>query len=417
MSDRFSMVAKHARGKVARDVIFEAGRRAGEAVKAKGKAAIVNATIGTLLNDQEELAYLPCVYHTLQHLPPEDFAAYSPFTGAPEFLKAMEDMTFGAHRPEAFIASFATPGSTGALRNAFWNYMEEGEEALIPDWHWAAYSTIAIEHQRRVRGYAMFDADRRFHLAGLRHALEQEVATHGRALAVVNDPGHNPTGYDMSAADWDGLLDMVTELARGGARLTIVVDLPYLDYAADPEASRAFMSRLGSLPRNVLFILAASISKSFTLYGLRTGTMIGISSDAGVMQEFVDVNAHSARGVWTNAPRAGMRVVARIWEDAALRRQLLVEREGFRDLLKVRAALFLKECEAAGLPTLPYRSGFFVSIPSRDSAALAQRLWASDIYTVPMELGVRFAISGVATHKLPGVAALLKVARDEIESA
>lgn len=407
MSDRYSMVAAHAKGKVAADVIFEAGRRAGEAIARDGAAAVVNATIGTLLTDEERLAWLPTVFRVLKELPPDAFAAYSPFQGAPDFRQAIEDMTLGAYRPEAFTATFATPGSTGALRNAFWNYLSAGEAALLPDWNWAAYSTIAAEHGRKVQPYKLFDKERRFSVQGLEEALRAKLAQDGRALVVLNDPGHNPTGYDMSPADWDAVLALVTDASRSG-QIILVVDVPYLDYAAAGERARAFMARLGTLPRQVLTILCASISKSFTLYGMRTGAMIGISSDKGVIDEFGEVNAHSARGVWTNVPRAGMAVVTAIHKDAGLTAELERERADLRQLLRARADIFTREAVACGLPIMPYRSGFFISIPSDRPAKVAEALWDHNIFTVPMRMGVRFAISSVATHKVSGCAARIK---------
>jgi hypothetical protein len=58
MDNSFSMVAKHVNRIFSEDRIFAASRLAGDAAAKHGKDKVVNATVGSILDDQEKLAVL-----------------------------------------------------------------------------------------------------------------------------------------------------------------------------------------------------------------------------------------------------------------------------------------------------------------------------------------------------------------------
>ena len=64
------------------------------------------------------------------------------------------------------------------------------------------------------------------------------------------------------------------------------MDVAYIDFVRDDDASRKFFKKFGNLPSNILTIVAFSMSKGFTAYGMRMGAAIGISSDKDVAEEF-----------------------------------------------------------------------------------------------------------------------------------
>ena len=53
---------------------------------------------------------------------------------------------------------------------------------------------------------------------------------------------------------------------------------------------------------------------------------------------------------------------------------------------------------------LPYRAGFFISIPSSDSDAVCNKLHDDLIYAVPLAAGVRIAVCAVPSRKIKGMA-------------
>lgn len=414
MTARYSMVGQHAHGKMTRDAIFTAGARADQAMAKHGRDRVVNATVGLILDDKEQTAILPTVVETLRRLQPNDFASYSPFLGSVEFRAAVKTFLFGDYLPDAHVEVVATPGSTGALRNAFWNYLDLGETVLVPNWRWNPYDTIANEHLRRVQTFELFDESLRFSLTDLKARLEAIYARQPRAIVVLNDPCHNPTGYDMTLEEWGAVMALCRDMiADGERRLTLFIDAPYIDYASQGVKARELFRQFTPIPKNMLVAVGFSISKSLTQYGMRVGAFVGISQDRGVLDEFLEVNGASARAVWTNVPRAGMQLCSIIHQDKVLMEKVNQEREVLRRMLNYRASVFLEEAEEVGLVPMPYRSGFFISVASQDPERLAAALGEKLIFVVPMELGVRIAISGIPARKISGVAAAVQTCLQE----
>ena len=168
-------------------------------------------------------------------------------------------------------------------------------------------------------------------------------------------------------------------------------------------ASRAFMKKFGGLPENVLVIIAYSMSKGYTVYGMRTGAMIGISSSQDVINEFASVNQYMSRATWSNINRGAQQLLSAIYKDAAVQADLEKERAGFYKMMAERAELFAAEAKEANLAMLPYIAGFFLSIPAKNPDAVCARLQADNIFAVPLALGVRVAVCALPAGKINGV--------------
>jgi aromatic-amino-acid transaminase len=103
MFDEFSMVAPHSKRTVGEDIIFKVNREAGQADQRFGAANIVNASVGSLLDDSGSLAVIPTVVEILRGLEAEDFSAYAPIAGVPQFLDAAKEAVFRENRISGYI--------------------------------------------------------------------------------------------------------------------------------------------------------------------------------------------------------------------------------------------------------------------------------------------------------------------------
>src|SRR5262252_3462038 len=109
------------RGRPGDDPIFALNAEA-NARKQKGEA-IVNATLGALLDDAGALA--------VRETPSAEWAPYAPIAGPAPFLKAVVDDVAGADKAlAARAAAVATPGGSGALRHAVASFLEPGQALL-----------------------------------------------------------------------------------------------------------------------------------------------------------------------------------------------------------------------------------------------------------------------------------------------
>ena len=399
------MAASHSVGKIAKDVIFGASAACKEAVNKHGSEKVTNATIGAIMDDTGKLACIPIVEKVLRTLPTNDLISYAPISGIPEYLDMATELTFGNHRPDGYTAAVATAGGTGGIHHTIWNYTEMGDSVLTSDWFWGTYNMLCRESGRKLVTYPLFDDKQNFNTAAFAVKVDELMAKQDSLLIIINTPAHNPTGYSLSDSDWSNVLDICRKHAKTpGKKLTIMVDIAYIDYAGEKNETRRFLKQFSNLPANILGILAFSMSKGYTMYGQRTGAMIGISSSKEISKEFADINQYTSRATWSNINRGAMQLLATIYNDKQLLSQFEKERDGFYELIKERANIFMAEAKECGLNMLPYRAGFFISIPSSDSDAVCNKLHDDLIYAVPLAAGVRIAVCAVPSRKIKGMA-------------
>lgn len=410
-----SIAAKHAKGKSAQDKIFGANAAAVAAAAKYGKDAVTNATIGAILDENEQLVCLPTVEKVYRSLATNELIAYAPISGLPEYLDCVLTAAFGESRPEGYIAAVATAGGTGAIHHAIWNYLDAGETALCSDWYWGAYKVLCNDMGRDFTTYQMLDENNKFNLPALKAKVTELLAKQDNLLYLLNTPAHNPTGYSLSEEDMDGVLTILKEAAVPGKNIVFFLDVAYIDYAGEKEEVRKIFKKLSGLPANILTIVGYSMSKGFTMYGQRTGAMIGISSDKDVIDEFAAINQYSSRATWSNINRPAMRTLATIYSDPELLDAVCKERDYYYQMIKARADLFTKEAAECGLPMLPYVAGFFLSIPAKNPDAICDKLHEDNIFAVPLAAGVRIAVCAVPLNKIKGMAAKVYAAMQAVE--
>ena len=409
-----SIAAKHAKGKSAQDKIFGANAAAVAAAAKYGKDAVTNATIGAILDEDEKLVCLPTVEEVFRGLSTNEMIAYAPISGLPEYLDCVLTAAFGNSRPEGYIAAVATAGGTGAIHHAIWNYTETGDTVLCSDWYWGAYKVLCQDMGRNFTTYKMLDENNKFNLPALKEKVDELLAKQDNLLYLLNTPAHNPTGYSLSGEDMDGVLAILKEAAVPGKNIVFFLDVAYIDYAGEKEEVRKIFKKLSGLPANILCIVGYSMSKGFTMYGQRTGAMIGVSSDKSVIDEFAAINQYTSRATWSNINRPAMRTLATIYSDPELLAKVCAERDYYYQMIKARADMFTKEAEECGLPMLPYVAGFFLSIPAKNPDAICEKLHEDNIFAVPLAAGVRIAVCAVPLKKIKGMAAKVNAAMQAV---
>ncbi len=395
------------------DKIFGISSRAKKMIAEEGAGKVINATIGSLLDDDGRLIVLSSVDKVFRELDPQDYADYAPIGGTPAFREAVKKAAFGSYEPKGFTEAVATPGGTGTLRNVIANYSEPGDKIITSDWHWAPYNTIAGEIGRSVATFELFTADRKFNWESFRETVDGLLENQQSLVVILNTPAHNPTGYSLTLEDWDNVVKVLTEAAETGKAIALVVDAAYIDFAGDEEEYRRFLPKLEELPENVLPIIAYSLSKTYTLYGTRCGAMICMAKTKDIADEFRRVCEYSSRGSWSNSARVGQVILSKIYADRELLKKVDEERAYYRDMLLARGRAFEEEAEKAGLETVPFDAGFFVSIPCDDPDAISAELEKQGLFIVPLAKGLRVSVASVSEEKCRKIPAMIKAAMDE----
>jgi len=400
-----SIAATHAKGKFATDKIFEAAAAANKAAGKYGKDKVINATIGAILDDQEILVCLPAVEKVFRNLPINEVINYAPIAGLPEFLEAATALTFADNRPEAYTNAVATAGGSGVIHHTIWNYSEIGDTVLTSDWYWDPYNVLCQEALRNLDTYTLFDEAQNFNIRSFEAKVNEVLIKQNNLITIINAPAHNPTGYSLSDCEWENVLEVIKSAAKDQSkRLIVLVDIAYLDYAGEKNECRTFLRKFSNLPDNVLIVLGFSMSKGYTMYGQRTGAMIGLSSSQQVVEEFGKINQYTSRATWSNINRGCMRLLATIYQDKAILAQVEKERSHYYALIRERSDIFVREAKAVNLNMLPYIAGFFLTIPSQNPDAVCSKLHDDNIFAVPLGKGVRIAVCAVPSAKITGMA-------------
>lgn len=409
------MAAASREDKKLNDVVFSASGAAQAAAKTYGLDKVINGTAGCFAGDDEKVACLPVVENMYRSLPIREFISYAPPIGLPAYRQAAIEETFEDQRPEGYIDAIATAGGTGALHIAIANYSEVGDTVLVADWRWNVYSCLCHEIGRKMDTFPLLDVTKHFNIAGFEQAMAKILETQDSILIILNTPANNPTGFSLSYEDWEQVIKVLRQYEKEGKKISLVVDIAYIAYTGDKNEIRKFMNLFGNLPEHIFVMIAYSMSKGYTLYGQRTGALVGISSQKAVIDEFTEVGRYSARTAWSNVNRAAMTLMTKIRQDASLVRQLDAERDGFYHIIKGRADIFTAEAQACGLPFVPYYSGFFISIPTVHAAAIADELKKKLIFGAPLAMGLRLGICSIPEKKIRGLAQKVKDAMDIVE--
>ncbi len=376
------------------DRLFGISNRAKAMIQEKGKDKVIDATLGVLLDDNGELIVLSSVDKVFKSLKPAEYAAYAPISGIPQYREAVKKAAFGSYVPKGYVEAVATPGGTGGIHNAVINFTEAGDTVLIADWFWATYNQIATEIGRTTTKFQLFTEEGKFNRDDFAKKFNDILEKQERILVILNTPAHNPTGYAMTDDDWRSVVETLKK-ADSNKNIVLYIDAAYIDFAGDEEEFRSFLPIVEDTPENVLPVFGYSLSKTFTLYGLRGGAMLCIAKTKEDATEFQKACEFSSRAAWSNSPRAAQMILAKIYSDPELKAKVDEERKVIREMLIRRGKAFEEAAKACGLKTVPFTSGFFCTVPCKDPDRVSQELEKEGIFLVPLAKGVRVSIASI----------------------
>ena len=245
----------------------------------------------------------------------------------------MVGLVLGDAVPRARVAAAATPGGTGAVRQALELVRLAAPAATVwlsaPTWpnHPSIVAYLGMTHREyRYFDEATCDVDTAGMLVDLRQVARGDVV-------LLHGCCHNPTGANLPEAAWAEVIAVLKE--RGAVPL---VDIAYQGFGdglgADAAATRAVAGGLDEC------LIAASCSKNFGIYRERTGLLMAVARD--------EAEAKTAQGTlnWLNRqnysfpPDHGARIVSTILTDPELRTEWEAELEEVRNtMLGLRQAL------------------------------------------------------------------------------
>ena len=262
----------------------------------------------------------------------ETTKTYTGLAGDPGFNAAMADLVLGATVDAGRISSVATPGGTGAVRQAFElaRMAAPHGRVFVSDPTWPNHLSILKHLGMEAVPYRYFDADTRaVDFAGM---IADLAAARAGDIVLLHGCCHNPTGANLTLPEWE---EVAALLEKTGA--VPMIDIAYQGFGDGLDADAAGVRLIANRLPEVL--IAASCSKNFGIYRERTGALIALSDPA--RQEVTQGTlAYLNRQNYSFPPDHGARLVTMILTDPALRADWEAELEEVRlGMLKLREGL------------------------------------------------------------------------------
>ncbi|MFG6559327.1 aromatic amino acid transaminase [Sulfitobacter sp. 1A15299] len=255
----------------------------------------------------------------------QETKVYTGLAGDPAYTNAMAALVLGDAVPRGAIAAAATPGGTGAVRQAFELVRMANPEArvFVSDPTWPNHLSILSYLGMEVVNYRYFDSQ----TGGVNFdGMIEDLKTAKKGdVVLLHGCCHNPTGANLNSAEWDAVIDV---LQSTGA--VPMIDIAYQGFGDGLEADAAATRKVAaSVPE---CLIAASCSKNFGIYRERTGILMLVAAEAaqGLNQATL---AFLNRQNYSFPPDHGARIVSTILTDDDLKADWMAELEDVRNAM------------------------------------------------------------------------------------
>ncbi len=372
----------------------------------KKHKGVINSSVGMFYDDEKNVGGMPIVTQAIKNFSDNDILPYPSVDGGLEFKTNVISWVFKEYEKEIrktmFVDACATPGGSGAIAATFSVYTKQNDYVFVSDIRWQ-YERFAARAKLRLFEHKLFKGDN-FDIENFKIRLDELCAIQKRVIVIVNDPCHNPTGYTLSEAEWEQIINILN--TKIDNEIVFIYDVAYLDFSHEKD-NRKKMSYLVQLKTHIITIISFSGSKTFGAYGLRLGAAIGLSSDEEKVKMFHKSYVNEARGSWSASPTVSINLM-NYFAQTENKNAFLTGLNKINSLVQLRSASFIEQCKTIGVKTHPFRSGFYVVVltpnPEKDYLKLAEK----HIYAVPMSGGIRFALCSMSAQEIKGLPLKIK---------
>jgi aromatic-amino-acid transaminase len=306
----------------------------------------VNLGVGVYFDDNGKLPLLQCVQAAEKTMMDKPTArGYLPIDGIVAYDNAVKGLVFGADSEPVTSGRVATVqaiGGTGGLKIGadFLKRLNPNAKVLISDPSWDNHRALFNNAGFEVDTYAYYDAAKRgVNVEGFLASLN--AAAPG-TIVVLHACCHNPTGYDISPADWDKVIAVVK-----AKNLTPFLDMAYQGFGYGIAEDGAVIQKFVAAGLN--FFVSTSFSKSFSLYGERVGGLSVLCKDKEEAGRVLSQLKIVIRTNYSNPPTHGGAVVAAVLNNPELRALWEKELGEMRVRIKAMRQKLVDGLKAAGV--------------------------------------------------------------------
>jgi len=306
----------------------------------------VNLGVGVYFDENGKLPLLRCVQAAERAMLEQPGArGYLPIDGIAAYDNAVKALVFGADAPvvqDGRVATVQALGGTGGLKIGadFLKKIAPTAKVLISDPSWENHRAIFTQAGFEVNHYRYYDVvNRTVDFAGMLADLQ---AANSKTIVVLHACCHNPTGYDLTPAQWDAVIEVVK--AR---ELIVFLDMAYQGFGYGIAEDGAVIGKFVAAGLNIF--VSTSFSKSFSLYGERVGALSVVANDKDEAARVLSQLKIVIRTNYSNPPTHGGAVVAAVLGDAQLRAMWETELGEMRVRIKSMRQQLVEGLKAAGV--------------------------------------------------------------------
>ncbi|MBP6778646.1 MAG: aspartate/tyrosine/aromatic aminotransferase [Piscinibacter sp.] len=315
-----------------------------EAFQKDARPHKINLSIGIYFDNEGRIPVLESVRRAEQAIVAAGGPKpYQPIEGAANCRAAVQRLLFGDDHPAIAagrIATIQSIGSSGSLRVGaeFIHRQFPAAAVWVSDPTWDNHRAMFEGAGLAVNTYPYYDAA----TGGVRFDAMRETlrAIPKGSVVLLHACCHNPTGVDLTRAQWNELIPLLREREA----------LPYLDLAyqgyGDGMVEDAWVPR-AMADAGLSFFIANSFSKSMSVYGERCGALSVVCPDAAEAALVLGQLKFTIRRSYSSPPIFGGQLVARVlgdpelralWESevAAMRERILAMRKSLHGVLSAK---------------------------------------------------------------------------------
>jgi aromatic-amino-acid transaminase len=308
--------------------------------------AKVNLGVGVYYDDQGKLPLLTCVQAAEQAMMATPTArGYLPIDGIAAYDAGVKALVFGADSEpvqSGRVATVQAIGGTGGLKIGadFLKKLNPNAEVLISDPSWENHRALFSSAGFVVKNYRYYDAAKRgVDFDGMLADLSGAATG---SVVVLHACCHNPTGYDITPAQWDQVVSVCQ--SRG---LVPFLDMAYQGFGYGLTEDGAAVQKF--VAAGMSFFVSTSFSKSFSLYGERVGALSVLCESKDEAARVLSQLKIVIRTNYSSPPSHGGAVVAAVLSKPEWRALWESELGGMRVRIKAMRQKLVDGLKAAGV--------------------------------------------------------------------
>ncbi len=317
-----------------------------EQFNADANPAKVNLGVGVYYDDNGKLPLLACVQAAEKAMMVSPKArGYLPIDGIAAYDAAVKGLVFGADSEpvkSGRVATIQAIGGTGGLKVGadFLKRLNPNATVLISDPSWENHRALFTNAGFAVDTYPYYDAAARgVNFDGMLDALSAAAAG---TVVVLHACCHNPTGYDITPAQWDRVVAVVK-----AKNLVPFLDMAYQGFGHGIAEDGAVIAKF--VDAGLSFFVSTSFSKSFSLYGERVGALSVLCDNKAEADRVLSQLKIVIRTNYSNPPTHGGAVVAAVLNNPELRALWEKELGEMRVRIKAMRQKLVDGLKAAGV--------------------------------------------------------------------